>query len=555
LIFLQQHYNTIAKQNMLQKRLFLFLFPSATLSFAPSFHSYNINTKLQSALYEDFEEFESSSINSNNNRGNNNFDNDSTTSSSSDDFYASLRARQGSVNSSIGEGTSKSSLPFHMKLTEEELQTRSNWKSAQCSPTIRLHLDDWIRRLALDTFPLAVCGSSGGNIYLADLDKGEELDCITSVHEAHIEDEQVNEAMSKLFGKYDGGGVIAVAICGDIVVSSGREGGVHVFHIDGEEQNYYKGSRGGSATTTVVSLRSEGKIRPLDSTLVTSLAFDKDGLLWTAGYDGFVRAFEYDNKDIPLVLQREPFYEFDLGAEVLSVTVNDEIGCGVATTTSGTVFLFSLDEGEVIGEWTPFGKGVGKRKREYARSAVIHKNDDQSDTQDAVWSVFCGGSEGSLYQRKLNVDRVGFIDERKPFAKDEALRGRLRPSHSDAILDLASPGTGIILSGSQDGTIRVWDTSYYKNEQLDTGIIISIDDGNEEDDAEYNDVGGVDRRPKCMYALSGYKVWLGSVVTDGKRLISDGADNTIIVHNFSDEDDATEGYFLEDDDMEDFSFD
>ena len=544
---------------MLQKKLLLLLFPSATLSFAPSLHSYNINTKIQSAIYEDFEEFESSSINSNisnNNRNNPNLEDDSTTeSSSSDDFYASLRARQGSVNSSLGGGNSKSSSRFRMELTEEEIETRSNWKSAQCSPTIRLHLDDWIRRVALDTFPLAVCGSSGGNIYLADLDKGEELDCITAVHEAHIEDEQVNEAMSKLFGKYDGGGVIAVAVSGDIVVSSGREGGVHVFHIDGEEQSYYKGSRGGSAKTTVVSLRSEGKIRPLDSTLVTSLAFDKDGLLWTAGYDGYVRAFEYDSKDIPLVLQREPFYEFDLGAEVLSVSIDNEIGCGVAATTSGTVFLFSLDEGEVIGEWTPFGKGVGKRKREYARSAMIHKNDDQSDTQDAVWSVFCGGSEGSLYQRKLNVDRIGYIDERKPFAKDEALRGRLRPSHSDAILDLASPGTGIILSGSQDGTIRVWDTSYYKNEHLDTGVIISVDDGNEEDEAEYDDVGGIDRRPKCMYALSGYKVWLGSVITDGKRLISDGADNTIIVHNFSGEDDATEGYFLEDDDMEDFSFD
>lgn len=541
---------------MILKHLLLLLFPSATVTFAPvpSFHFSSKKTLLQSALYDDFEDFESTSINRKNDFSN--IDEDEL--KPTDDFYASLRARQGSFDASHRSNTkpafSSSSSKLQERLSEEEIETRNNWKTAQCSPTIRLHLDDWIRRVALDTFPLAICGSSGGNIYLADLDKGEELDCITAVHEAHIEDDEVNEAMIKMFGEYDGGGVIAVAVIGDIAVSSGREGGVHVFHIDGEEQSYYRGSRGGSAKKTVLALRSEGKIRPLDSTLVTSLAFDKDGLLWTAGYDGFVRAFEYDSKEAPLVLQKEPFYEFDLGSEVLSISVNDEIGCGVAATTSGTVFLFSLDEGEVIGEWTPFGKGMGKRKREYARSAIIHKNDDQTDSQDAIWSVFCGGSEGSLYQRKLNVDSIGYIDERKPFIKDEALRGRLRPSHSDAILDLASPATGIILSGSQDGTIRVWDSSYYKNDELDTGIVISIDDGKEEE-AEYDDVGGIDRRPKCMYALSGYKVWLGSVLTDGKRLISDGADNTIIVHNFSGDDDAVEGYFLEDDDMEDFNFD
>ena len=41
--------------------------------------------------------------------------------------------------------------------------------------------------------------------------------------------------------------------------------------------------------------------------------------------------------------------------------------------------------------------------------------------------------------------------------------------------------------------------------------------------------------PKCLYGLAGYKVWLGSICSDGRRLVSDGADNKIIIHDFSQE--------------------
>ena len=39
--------------------------------------------------------------------------------------------------------------------------------------------------------------------------------------------------------------------------------------------------------------------------------------------------------------------------------------------------------------------------------------------------------------------------------------------------------------------------------------------------------------PTCLYAIGGYKVWLGSLATDGKRLVSDGRDNAVLVHDFS----------------------
>ena len=41
--------------------------------------------------------------------------------------------------------------------------------------------------------------------------------------------------------------------------------------------------------------------------------------------------------------------------------------------------------------------------------------------------------------------------------------------------------------------------------------------------------------PVCLYGLGGYKVWLGSVWSDGRRIVSDGRDNAIVTHDFSGE--------------------
>ena len=157
-----------------------------------------------------------------------------STSSSSEDIYASLRARQAYLTSYGTSTSSNNRNTFDAGLksstsngaNDADPEIVENWKNAQCSSTIRLSLNDWIRRLAIDTYPLAVAGSANGNIYLADLERGEELDCISNVHVAQIIDqgdnasEVVREAMQKLFGLYDGGGVLAVASV--VFVSSRR---------------------------------------------------------------------------------------------------------------------------------------------------------------------------------------------------------------------------------------------------------------------------------------------------------------------------------------------
>ena len=59
---------------------------------------------------------------------------------------------------------------------------------------------------------------------------------MADVHAVHIIDEGddnlvVREAMQKLFGLYDRGGILAIAMKKDVVVSAGREGGVEIFSI------------------------------------------------------------------------------------------------------------------------------------------------------------------------------------------------------------------------------------------------------------------------------------------------------------------------------------
>ena len=50
------------------------------------------------------------------------------------------------------------------------------------------------------------------------------------------------------------------------------------------------------------------------------------------------------------------------------------------------------------------------------------------------------------------------------------------------------------------------------------------------------------REPEPLYGLGGYKAWIGNVCIDaeGKRLLSDGRDDVIVVHDFSGDDDEEE---------------
>jgi len=521
-------------------------------------------------LFDDFEDFSFGDNNNNNNQDENQDKNNQTPSSS--DLYASLRARQEDLKTSLEETPGE----FFGSSKEEEEYFLENWRTAQCSSTVRLTLNDWIRRIAVDTYPLAVCGTAGGHLYLADLQEGEELDCLLNVHVSRNEDlperpsTQLLEALDTLYGQFDGGGVMALALKDDWIVSAGREGGAHLCRIVGIEEKVFKGSRGGTSTQTSLSLQRMGRFAALGrkedgkpGPIITSISFDATGTLWMAGYDGLLRAFDYEERssfDKPDMLrQLEPLMQIDLGAPIVNLAINDELGCGVASTTEGAV-IFSLEDGEIYGKWNPLVKKV---RKEFVRSAILLKDDSNPNSEESpVWSLVCGGSKGSLFQRKLNVDRTGCLSESQPFldqvVEDESTFPiKMRPNHMGAVVALSSPAPGLLVSGALDGSMRVWDYSEFGEDDDDEEDI----DEEEEDDAEsdqeleaqYDDVQPNDTRPQCLYALSGYKVWLGSIFSSSRKLVSDGADNTI-VHSFENEEEVLFSEDDDEDDLEGFSF-
>jgi len=502
----------------------------------------------------------------------------SPTASSDDDLYAALRARQAYLQSE------SSGLDFSTTVLEkEERYFRDNWRTAQCSSTLRLTLDDWIRRIAIDNYPLAVCGTAGGHLYVADLQEGEELDCLLNVHVSSNEDlpqgptVELLEALDSMYGQYDGGGVMALAMKDDWIVSAGREGGVHVSRIVGQEKQVYRGSRGGTAKQTKLSLKRVGRFRSLkgeegqSDPIITSLAFGSMGSLWIGGFDGVLRSFDYEERTsvdkMPRMLSlATPQTQIDVGAPIVNLFIENELGCGVASTTEGVV-IFSLEDGEIITKWNPLVKKV---RKEFVRSAILLKDDSHPDpNHPPSWSVVCGGSKGSLFQRKLNVDKTGFLSESRPFldqiCKDDSVFPvKMRPNHVGAVVALSSPSPGILVTGSLDGSLRVWDYSEHGEEdELDNDEDEDDDDDVTDIDLEVQEDDNVvvqttatttsDSRPQCLYALSGYKVWLGSVFTNSRKLVSDGADNTIIVHSFENEEEVLFSEDDDDDEMEGFT--
>lgn len=600
-----------------------------------------IQGRLAAAFFDDFEEFEGIL----GSPGDEVKDIETGANNAGDDFYAALRRRQDSLsNGGAGSMDRRKLDPLKNRTmnTNDNNKTKNslsdvkdknhgslmkypdgrmgmvkgdsndmdedeyerllyNWRQANCISTVRLTLPDWIRRLAVDLYPLVVCGSASGNLYLGDLEEGDVLDCLENVHAAQVvvgmnDDRDIAEALTKLYGKYDGGGVLALAIKDDLIVSAGREGGVHVCTIVGEETEVYLGIRGGTSRQTKLRLQREGKLRGLEGNgygndlvpgerglegptpaisssapLITSLIFDSQGTLWVAGYDGTLRGYHHEELDAnarPLMLrQKHAEYEINIGSPIVSMTVNDELGCGVLTTTTKGVLLFSLDDGQVLGQWNPFEYS---KREEFARTALIVATEESGDDYSlpfgpaaslSRWTLVTGGSKGSMYQRSVAVDpRTGFIDEESPFLTSSgALQGqkdqiesevrddrseydeeqvtldipgvpqKIRPNHLGPIVDLASPAPGLFISGSHDGTMRVWScdtTSRERNKDADT---------NDKDKTKNRGVHGSNKKPKVLYALSGYKVWLGSIFANRRKLVSDGADNSIIVHAFDED--------------------
>mmetsp|Transcript_18018 Transcript_18018/g.41538 ORF Transcript_18018/g.41538 Transcript_18018/m.41538 type:complete len:577 (+) Transcript_18018:248-1978(+) len=520
--------------------------PTIEVGYAINRNLQRKSVRLQSIFYDDFDDF--SDFAPNNGGSSNNVE----SSFSDNEIFASLRARQDFLKEEQ-ETIKQESKEEEEGDRAEKQRLKHNWNEANCLSTVRLTLDDWIRRLSVDLYPLVVCGSSRGNLYLGDLEEGDEMDCLERVHSDSIHPdipEKVAEScVQALYDGYDGNGPFAVAVKNDLIVSSGREGGIHACTIVGDEVDVPSGTRGGKVQQTKLRMQPEGAFRGLQGTtdlegksipppLITSLAFDERGHLWAGGYDGKLRGYNFEELDqddrLLMLRQKRPDFDIDVGSPILDLNVAEEAGIIVVTTETQGIFLYSLHDGRFLMQVDPFAprrRNLSfKAKRQFSRTAMIVRNDNSTtvanERQKEEGSralLIIGGSQGHLYQIPISIATDEYNPSRTMLATVEGI-SKIRPKHMGPVVSLASPSPGLFVTASHDGTMRVWDCAHGEDEE-------------EEDDAEDDDAINL-KMPKVLYALSGYKVWLGSVFANNRKLVSDGADNTVIVHSFDEDEDA-----------------
>lgn len=375
-------------------------------------------------------------------------------------LFASLRARQVVIDQAV----------------------HRRWREGQVSTRVPITLNDWVRRLALD-WPLAACGTARGGLVIVDLDAGTMLACAQTAHPGVVSTPEVARDMRLLNGDYDGNGVLAVAMLGDRVVSAGREGGVRVWKLVGDE----------------ILHESDLKTDVLASALL--LPDSEEGPLWGAFLDGSLR--KWTHLASCESTGEEPSIVISCGAPVLSAACCPALGVIAAATEKGTVELFDMEDGAPCGEWKPLAFD-GSKGFKGARARAVNFLQDETT---GVWNLFVGGSDGSIHRRALlrpiiNHTNASDVTSGTGVSLFDDCVTKLLPSHQGSVVTLTPGPCGLLVSGAHDGTLRIWDV---------------VDE----------------EKPTCLYGFGGYKVWLGSVCTDGRRLVSDGSDNSLVLHDFS----------------------
>jgi WD40 repeat protein len=402
-----------------------------------------------------------------------------------------------------------------LSFQQRQDETRKRWRFADFQQ-VGVPIPDWVRRVSVQ-WPLAACGTATGDVYLVNVESGVVVGKGPTKEDQHryadvpLDDPKLTTTLKQLFGDFDGGGTLAIGLSSwtNIIAHAGRNGGVELWGIDASSSS----SSSSSSDSEEVLLISQGTL--LEGVVVTSLDWAADDDLWIGTQDGRVLVYtvddDMDNDGGDNELPSTPAQEWkDLGGTILSISFHEELNVAVATTTSGVVELLTMDDptsGMRRSFYPPFDSGR-MRSNVFALCATIVK--ETNDDPKRQFSIACGGNDGSLYiqpLRLLDEETTKMdpeLDLDRPFS-DVPIKA-LAPHHRGPCKCLASPFPGILLSGGQDGTIRVWDL-------------------NAEDD-----------KSTCLYVLSGTKAWLGSLWTDGEHLVMDGSDNAISIFNFGEHD-------------------
>ena len=507
-------------------------------------------------------------------------------------LLASLRQRRRSLNSRLYDRwTSGNTTSSRIGFTINE--------SFYNNSTSRF---DWVRKLAIGTYPRVVCGSASGAIYVADVEEGKLLASASCAHypstSCNDDDEDDDDDLLEgednfallrfLYGDYDGGGVLAVAMTSspvhsdrsvDLIASAGREGGVKLHEVvRGSDELKYIGS---------VPMCSDDDNHNDDdnSVIITCLKFDSVGRLYAGGGDGRLRVTIFDNdnsnKEVGMRTTLIPsqvnpsssssfssLWKWKQGeldsakylSPILAIDISESLNMIATAHANGDVCVYSLHNGvkdddnalTLLGVWNPF---ADTNDSSHARSVTFvscgreqGENDVEDDIDDAnpSWSIVVGGGNGQMWVQELHpsyyandgttttsttmssitMNREGNI----PLFLENTMQ-QIKPPHNGPVVALASRSValasrsgGVLVSAGHDGVLRVSQisTTSCTSKQLQSQI-------NPERVPP----------PKALYGLGGYKVWIGNICIDdeGKRLLSDGRDDVVVVHDFSLKDD------------------
>jgi WD40 repeat protein len=250
------------------------------------------------------------------------------------DLFASLRSRLDKIGESCEE----------------------RWREAECQSSIKLALEGWVRRIALD-WPRAAIGTADGYVCLADLESGEVL-TRKKAHPDYVDGEESARDMRLLHGEYDGGGLTSIALSGSFIASAGRDGGARLWHLgrageDGDE----------------LELQDRGELRDAGDAVVsrTLLSVDdelaQDGATgpgavrcWTGGLDGVVRCWQ-----APMAAAASAprcVLRVKAAGAVLDLALLEQRNLLACATADGAVELFSTIDGTPCGRWRPFADGT-----------------------------------------------------------------------------------------------------------------------------------------------------------------------------------------------------
>ena len=183
-------------------------------------------------------------------------------------------------------------------LVERNEQNRNVIKSGECTSKVGVAIsNDWIRRISIHTYPYAILGTSTDQIYLANVETAKLWGTSKKLKRSNdwsqsILSQRLQYVTQQMFGIYDGGGTLAVAIYHSLLFEASRDGNVNIYSFCVEDMSTNSNRKSISDGGTGVKLTQLGNFPSLKGCLVTSLHCSNDNYIWIGTDTGRVEVYK-----------------------------------------------------------------------------------------------------------------------------------------------------------------------------------------------------------------------------------------------------------------------